>query len=115
MNPMKTVLLVAVAATLATGCYSRRVVVHERSGAVAPVVTREVVVTQPPPTAPIEDMGRAPRPDSAWVPGYWKRSGSRWDWVAGHWQSLPRGYNTYIPGHWEKQTGGWVYYEGYWR
>lgn len=113
MNPTKTVLLATVAATLATGCFSRRVVVHERAGA-TPVVTREVVVTQAPPPAQIETVGAA-RPNSAWVPGYWKRDGSRWEWVKGHWETLPRGYNTYIPGHWEARNGGWVYYEGYWR
>ena len=110
MHSTKTVLLAAIAATLAAGCSSRRVVVHQSAGATSTVVTRPVVTTPTPPTAPIEEMGPAPRPDSAWVPGYWKRSGSRWGWVQGHWQSLPRGYNTYIPGHWEKQSGAWVYY-----
>ena len=113
MNLTKAVLLAAVAGTIATGCYSRRVVVHERAGATPVATTRQVVVTQAPPPAQIEEMGRQPTPTSAWVPGYWRRVGSRWDWVKGHWETLPRGYNTYVPGHWEQKSGGWVYYEGY--
>ncbi len=108
MKPTKIILLAAVSAVIATGCYSRRVEVHERAGA-APVMTREVVVA--PPTAPIEEMGMAPNPNSAWVPGYWRRTGSRWEWQKGHWETLSRG-TTYVPGHWEKRPGGWVYYEG---
>src|SRR2546430_10189834 len=40
-----------------------------------PVVTREVVVPQAPPTGRIEAQTVAPGPGYIWTPGYWRWSG----------------------------------------
>jgi hypothetical protein len=113
MKIANLLLVTAATALIATGCYTRREIIHERAGA-APVV-REVVVTQAPPTAPVETMGTAPSPKHVWIPGHWSRTGEQWVWSSGRWELRPSDTSVYTPGHWQRTDGGYVWEEGYWK
>lgn len=113
MKLLKLVLATAAMVLIATGCYTRREIIHERAG--APTTVREVVITETPPAPQVEVMGVAPGPDYVWLPGHWTRSGDRWVWTSGRWELRPSATSVYVPGHWEKHNGGYVWREGYWK
>lgn len=122
---LKLFLALVGTALAATGCFSRREIIHERSGAPREVVvrteappaaaTREIIVVEAPPAPRVETMGVAPSADHVWVPGNWTRSGNQWIWSSGHWDLRPAAKSVYVPGHWERQGGGYVWREGYWK
>jgi hypothetical protein len=76
----------------------------------------EVIVTSDPPPLIVEEMGRAPGPEFAWIPGRWSWNG-RWVWVRGVWRRHPHWHEGggWVAGHWEPRGGGHVWIEGYWR
>jgi hypothetical protein len=113
MKLLNSVFLVAATSLIATGCFSRREVIHERAGAPAPV--REIVVMETPPAPQVEAMGVTPGPDYVWMSGHWTRSGDRWVWTSGRWELRPSATSIYMPGHWEKRGAGYVWREGYWK
>src|SRR5262249_13275820 len=80
-----------------------------------PVVTREVVVPQAPPTVRVEAQTVAPGPEYVWVRGYWQWTGTRYAWVSGHWVSRPRTTAVWVQGHWVSRGAGWVWVPGHWR
>ncbi len=94
---------------LASGCVTRRVVVHDR------VPVQPVLVVQEPPPPRSEVVGVAPSSAHVWVPGYWQWTGRKYVWHGGHWEKRPTTGATYVEGHWEKQPQGWVWVPGMWR
>jgi len=97
---------VCLAAIIWSGCESE----HHRHY----VRSREVIVTETPPTAQTEIIPPAPAPDFVWVPGYWTWH-NRWVWERGHYESSPHERAAWEPGHWERRHGGWVWEPGHWR
>ncbi len=67
----------------------------------------------PPPPPPVVSyyLPPAPRPNYAWVGGYWYPAGARYAWRAGYWAPRP-----YAGAYWvaPRYYGG-RYYRGYWR
>lgn len=107
---MLTVAFVSVVAASSVGCMAPIYYVEDENEA-------EVYVPDPPPPTRVEAVPRAPGRYHVWIPGRWA-----WDlranryawrpgvyhrlrhpthryWVAGAWQSTPRGY-VYVPGRW---------------
>ena len=80
-----------------------------------PVVTREVVVPQAPPTVRVEAQTVAPGHGYIWTPGYWRWNGTTYVWVSGAWVRPPRTTAVWVPGHWVRRGGGRVYIAGHWR
>jgi hypothetical protein len=78
-------------------------------------VTREVIVTRPPPAVRIETQTVAPGRNYVWTQGYWRWTGSNYVWVPGTWIVRPRVTAVYVQGHWTRQSSGWVYVPGYWQ
>lgn len=73
------------------------------------------VVTQAPPSAPVETMVAAPGPDYVWVDGEWQWNGLTWVWVGGHWVYPPRPHAVWVVGFSWHDHYGWHYRRGYWR
>src|SRR5438105_8039216 len=63
-------------------------------------VTREVVVTRPPPPFRVETETVAPGANYVWGRGYWRWTGADYVWVPGSWIVRPRVGAVYIQGHW---------------
>jgi outer membrane lipoprotein SlyB len=80
--------------------------------ATAPQTT--VVVSQPPPPAPVETMVVAPGPDYIWIGGEWIWNGG-WVWRAGYWGYPPRPGVIWVGGSWSRGPGGWHREPGHWR
>ena len=80
-----------------------------------PVVTREVVVPQAPPTVRVEAQTVAPGAGYIWQPGYWRWNGATYVWVSGGWVRPPRTTAVWVPGHWVNRGAGWVWIPGHWR
>jgi len=124
-----SILIVAITGTLLlSGCVQSHhrtvtptgrttVVKQTTTQPVATTTTRPIIVTEAPPPARTETIPTAaPSQAHAWVPGYWTHTGSRWVWVAGHWEMRPRTAAIWVPGHWDKDPGdrGWVWTSGHW-
>jgi surface antigen len=73
-----------------------------------------VVVSQPPPPAPVETVTVASSPDYVWIDGEWVWN-SRWVWVAGHWGYPPYPHAIWVSGTWVHGPYGWRHSPGYWR
>ena len=103
-----------------TGCVvheryvSRPVVVQETVAVPAPVVSAEVVVSQPPPPVQVEVMPASPGVAFMWVPGAWVWHG-RWVWEAGRWSRPPHPGAHWVPHHYEQRGGRHVWISGGWR
>jgi hypothetical protein len=108
---LKSSLLVAVAALLATGCVVRERVVYA-TPPVAPAP--DVVVTEDMPAPYVEVMPAVPRPGFVWVQGAWVWR-HHWVWVRGHWEHPPRPEAVWIGGRYEYRGGARVWIGGYWR
>ena len=80
-----------------------------------PVPMAEVVVTAAPPPIMVEERGRPPGREFAWIPGRWSWNG-RWVWVRGEWRRHPHWHEGggWVEGHWEARGGGRVWIEGHW-
>ena len=80
-----------------------------------PTPMAEVVVTAAPPPIMVEDRGRPPGREFAWIPGRWSWNG-RWDWVRGEWRRHPHWHEGggWAEGHWDMRGGGRVWVEGHW-
>ena len=107
----RLLLLIGLGAFIATGCYTRRVVVRES----APVPTGEVIVSSEPPKPRHEVIvGVAPSPAHVWVGGFWTYRDGRWVWIPGHWERGPHVGAHWSAGHWVHRPRGWVWVEGRW-
>jgi outer membrane lipoprotein SlyB len=73
-----------------------------------------VVVTQPPPPAPVETVVVAPGPEYVWIGGEWVWNGG-WFWVGGHWALPPYPHAVWVVGHWYRGPHGWHRTPGHWR
>jgi hypothetical protein len=96
---------------LSSGCAHRTVVEHPTTET---TVRREVVVTEAPPTARVEEPVPSPGPDYEWIAGFWSWDG-RWVWNPGTWTARPHAKAVYEPGHWAHRGTGYVWIEGHWR
>jgi hypothetical protein len=76
----------------------------------------EVIVNAAPPPIIVEERGRPPGHEFAWIPGHWTWEG-RWIWIHGVWKRHPHWHEGggWVAGHWEARAGGNVWIEGYWR
>jgi hypothetical protein len=123
MKLTKIMLLCGATAIATTGCFSRKEIIRESSGAaVIPAAPAAVVpaapstvVVQAPPAPQTEVMGVAPSPNHVWIPGHWNRDDDRWVWMSGHWERRPSSKSVYVPGHWEKKGDGYIWREGEWK
>jgi hypothetical protein len=126
---LKSSLLVAAGALLATGC-----VVEERrpppppvtyvAPPPAPVVAAappqvvlapgEVAVTVEPPAPYVEPYPVVTRPGFLWVPGAWVWH-DRWVWERGHWAHPPHRGQVWVAGRYEMRGNVRVYIGGGWR
>lgn len=90
-----------------------------------PVVQQQVVLASPPPppqvvvvAAPpqprVEVVYARPSPNHIWVPGYWAWRHGRHVWIAGHYETPPRGYRSWEEPRWERHGGSYVFIEGRW-
>ena len=132
---LKSSLLVAAVALLATGCVVRERTVYQPAPppvtyvapapAPAPVVVPppsaqvvlapgEVVVTAEPPAPYVEAYPTIRRPWFEWVPGAWVWH-SRWVWERGHWVHPPHRGAVWVGGRYELRGGVRVYVAGSWR
>jgi len=111
MEFFRPLLLIGLGAFLATGCYTRHVVVRGS----APAPTGAVIVSSEPP-APRHEVivGVAPSPAHVWVGGFWAYRDGRWVWLPGHWERGPRIGAHWTAGHWAHRPRGWVWIEGRW-
>ncbi len=75
------------------------------------VVTKPTVAPPPPRS---EVIPSKPGPNSVWIAGYWKWTGSTYVWVGGYW-SKNRPGKVWVPGHWERKGPHWVWKQGHWR
>lgn len=71
-----------------------------------------VVVAPPPPRH--EVVYARPSPHHIWISGYWAWRGGRHVWVAGHYETPPRGYRTWSEPRWERRGGSYLFIEGRW-
>ena len=55
------------------------------------------------------------RDGRVWIPGYYRWTGHRHRWVAGHWAKPPRRGQVWVPGYHAPRRGAYVWVEGYWR
>ena len=79
------------------------------------VVGREVIVTRMPPAVRVETRTVAPGTDYVWTAGYWRWTGSNYEWVPGSWVARPRPAAVWVEGSWQRRTGGWVWVPGHWQ
>jgi hypothetical protein len=77
--------------------------------------SREVLVTQAPPTMRVETQPASPGVAYVWTPGYWRWTGTSYVWVSGSWVMPPRQAAVWVPGHWVRRAGGWVWIAGHWQ
>jgi hypothetical protein len=94
----KTLLSLALGATLSFGAYAA-----------------EVIVRVAPPHAIIEHRVVSPGPNYVWVGGYHRWDGRAYIWVPGRWELAPRPHARWVAHHWVRRHGGWVLVEGRWR
>jgi hypothetical protein len=90
----------------------------------------QVVVTTPPPSAPltvvpatppqaqVEMIPPSPGGGAVWQPGHWRWTGiagSDWQWVSGQYVIPPATASRWVPGQWMQQAGGgWIWVDGHW-
>jgi hypothetical protein len=92
-----------------------------RSYFTTPVLARPVVRTYyngvyvrvAPPAARVEVIGHAPSANHFFVHGYHRWTGSRYEWVGGHWDVKRAGY-TFVQGHWDRIGGAYRFVPGHW-
>jgi hypothetical protein len=71
-----------------------------------------IVDTAPPPPYAEESMP-APRAGYVWAPGYWSWTGSKHEWVKGHYVAERKGYRYTAP-RWAQENGRWTLYPENW-
>ena len=76
---------------------------------------REVLVTQTPPTVRVETQTVSPGPSYVWTKGYWRWTGTGYQWAPGRWVARPRVAAVWVEGHWVRRPGGWVWIAGHWQ
>jgi hypothetical protein len=68
----------------------------------------------PPPLA--ETIPPAPGPTVYWQPGHWGWTGSKWTWLAGHYENRPsQQMGMWVPGQWQQSSNGYVWVDGHWQ
>jgi WXXGXW repeat (2 copies) len=108
----KLVLLVSTGALLQTGCVYHERVVYREPG--PPPAAGEVVVTEAPPAAVVEQVTVSPGVGFIWIPGAWVWEG-RWVWARGHWDRPPRPGARWVPPHYVYRGGVHIFVRGGWR
>ncbi len=93
------------------GHYAAQVPQQPRPGQVV-----EVIASEAPPAAIIENMPPAPGPEFFWIGGHWHWSGG-WVWVRGYYGRHPHFHpgGGWEPGRWDHRGGSWVWHDGRWR
>ena len=69
----------------------------------------------PPPPPVVYARPVAPGPGYGWVEGYYRWGGSRYSWVSGRYERIPRGRSGWAPGYWAQRPHGYVWVNGHWR
>jgi len=67
----------------------------------------------PPPLA--EAVPPAPGPMVYWQPGHWGWTGSKWTWLAGHYENRPNQTGMWVPGQWQQSSNGYLWVDGHWQ
>jgi WXXGXW repeat (2 copies) len=78
------------------------------------VVGREVIVTREPPAVQVETQTVSPGPRHVWTRGYWRWTGTDYEWVSGRWIERPARGSVWVEGEWQRRPGGWVWIPGHW-
>jgi hypothetical protein len=73
-----------------------------------------VVAPYAPPPPRVETPPPAPSAQMVWQPGHWFWSGTRYDWLPGHYVESPSANAYWMPGYWQQGPNGWVWIEGRW-
>jgi len=55
-----------------------------------------------------------PSADSVWIAGRWERQVDHWQWVGGHWTSVPFLGAFWHNGYWKQDRGRHVWQPGHW-
>lgn len=82
---------------------------------VAPPQQQQVIVVSGPPPPRREIAYSRPSPHHVWVPGYWAWNRGRHVWIAGHYETPPRGRDSWVEPRWDRRGGSYVFIEGHWR
>ncbi len=75
---------------------------------------QQVVVVAAPPQPRREVVYARPSQHHVWVPGYWAWNHGRHVWIAGHYETPPRGYRSWEEPRWERRGGSHIFIEGRW-
>ena len=79
----------------------------------APVVNVITVESQPPADL-VEEVEPCPGKEYVWQKGHWQWNGS-WVWVRGNWGRRPHPEGVFIPGYWKQSHHRWEWVEPYWK
>ena len=109
---IKSTLWIIVSLLVGAGCVSQ----PAYTAAPGPYagVGGEVVVSGPPPPAPVEAVVASPGPGYVWIGGSWGWTGSRWNWERGHWARPPHPGAVWAPHHYYSRDGRHVWVRGGW-
>lgn len=72
-------------------------------------------VDRGPPRDRVEIRTVAPGRGYVWVQGYYRWTGSGYDWAPGRWESVSAGHRSWSAGRWRHTRQGWYWQEGRWR
>ncbi|MFO1477490.1 MAG: YXWGXW repeat-containing protein [Verrucomicrobiota bacterium] len=98
--------------TLETNAVQAESIAYATSQPAAP--PEGTMVKDQPPPPQVEVVGKPPRPDCVWMPGFWSWDNG-WVWTSGCWGLPPTKDSVWVSGHWAHRGKGWVWVKGYWR
>jgi len=81
----------------------------------ASTTATEVIVSQPPPAPPAENVGARPFPQAVWISGYWSWGNGAYAWNPGLWIEPPSPNSSFVAPHWESRDNGYAFCPGFWQ